>query len=67
MKNSFKIPVYAKKDGRRVVKEKVVEATYIPISEWGRLRKLHIIHATPKFDGANDLIIHISTKRRTIP
>lgn len=30
MKNSFKIPVYAKKDGRRVVKEKVVEATYIP-------------------------------------
>lgn len=62
MKNSFKISVYAQKDGRRVVQEKVVEATYIPISEWGRLRKLHIVHATPKFDGANDLIIYKDDK-----
>ncbi len=58
MKNSFKIPVYAKKDGRRVVQEKIVEATYIPISDWGSLRKLHIVHATPRFDGTNDLILY---------
>ena len=62
MKNSFKIPVYTKKNGRRVVQEEIVEATYIPISEWGHLRKLHIVHATPKFDGANDLIIYKDDK-----
>lgn len=56
-KSTFKIPVYTKKTGRRVVQEKIVEATYVPISEWDKLRKLHIVHATPKFDGTNDLII----------
>lgn len=57
MKESFKIPLYAKENGRRVVRETIIEATYIPVAERGRLRKLHIIHATPKFDGSNDLII----------